>query len=139
MDAKRCTGAGKSGDEYGSACFCQCSLSSSLRSVARLYLQLVCLRYRTFLMTLDRWNSIGWMRTRIRNSLVVHPYLPRRIVCSYLRAGRVYLFGKTALKSEPNRFVSCCITVENIDRNVYVVPRSHVLAGQCLRGATLDA
>ncbi|CEO98186.1 hypothetical protein PBRA_006300 [Plasmodiophora brassicae] len=41
---------------------------------------------------------------------------------------RVYLFGKTALKSEPNRFVSCCITVENIDRNVYVVPRSHVLA-----------
>ncbi|KAI9485969.1 MAG: DNA polymerase family B-domain-containing protein [Benjaminiella poitrasii] len=36
--------------------------------------------------------------------------------------GYVYLFGK-ALNKKTNKYVSCCVTVKNIERNVFVLPR----------------
>eukprot|EP00039_Didymoeca_costata_P010754 m.145616 g.145616 ORF g.145616 m.145616 type:complete len:1518 (-) comp14951_c0_seq3:205-4758(-) len=38
------------------------------------------------------------------------------------KAGSVYLFGKVALP-DSDQFVSCCVTVENTERNVFFLPR----------------
>ncbi|KAI8642206.1 DNA polymerase family B-domain-containing protein [Parasitella parasitica] len=40
--------------------------------------------------------------------------------------GYVYLFGKV-LNKGTNKYVSCCVTVKNIERNLFVLPRKHLL------------
>lgn len=40
--------------------------------------------------------------------------------------GQVYLFGK-ALNKATNTYVSCCVTVKNIQRNIFVLPRPYKL------------
>ncbi|KAI8074574.1 DNA polymerase family B-domain-containing protein [Gongronella butleri] len=40
--------------------------------------------------------------------------------------GAVYLFGKVCNKAT-NQYVSCCVIVQNIQRNVFVLPRTRVL------------
>ena len=37
-------------------------------------------------------------------------------------AGSVYLFGKVWIKSA-KAYVSCCVTVKNIERRIYLLPR----------------
>lgn len=44
----------------------------------------------------------------------------------YKQPGTVYLFGKTFVK-ETNNHVSCCVIVQNIDRKIYLLPRSEHL------------
>lgn len=46
--------------------------------------------------------------------------------------GYVYLFGKV-LNKGTNKYVSCCVTVKNIERNLFVLPRKHQLDGK-MRG-----
>jgi DNA polymerase alpha subunit A len=45
--------------------------------------------------------------------------------------GYVYLFGKV-LNKGTNKYVSCCVTVKNIERNLFVLPRKHQLDGKNL-------
>lgn len=45
--------------------------------------------------------------------------------------GYVYLFGKV-LNKDTNKYVSCCVTVKNIERNIFVLPRKHQLDGNNL-------
>ncbi|KAI8373058.1 DNA polymerase family B-domain-containing protein [Radiomyces spectabilis] len=40
--------------------------------------------------------------------------------------GYVYLFGKV-LDQSNNNYISCCVIVKNIERNLFVLPRSHRL------------
>lgn len=40
-------------------------------------------------------------------------------------AGSVYLFGKVWIKSA-KAYVSCCVTVKNIERRIYLLPRPAV-------------
>ncbi|KAL7325370.1 DNA-directed DNA polymerase alpha catalytic subunit pol1 [Mucor circinelloides] len=40
--------------------------------------------------------------------------------------GYVYLFGKV-LNKGTNKYVSCCVTVKNVERNLFVLPRKHLL------------
>lgn len=42
--------------------------------------------------------------------------------------GYVYLFGKV-LNKGTNKYVSCCVTVKNVERNLFVLPRKHQLDG----------
>lgn len=42
--------------------------------------------------------------------------------------GYVYLFGKV-LNKGTNKYVSCCVTVKNIERNLFVLPRQFALGG----------
>jgi hypothetical protein len=42
--------------------------------------------------------------------------------------GYVYIFGKV-LNKKTNRYVSCCVTVKNIERNLFVLPRKFELNG----------
>jgi DNA polymerase alpha subunit A len=44
--------------------------------------------------------------------------------------GYVYLFGKV-LNKGTNKYVSCCVTVKNIERNLFVLPRKFALGGKC--------
>lgn len=41
-------------------------------------------------------------------------------------SGRIYLFGKMPLEKKPNEFKSVCLTVENVDRCLYFLPRETV-------------
>lgn len=43
--------------------------------------------------------------------------------------GYVYLFGKVFNKSL-KKYVSCCVTVRNIERNIFVLPREYALGGK---------
>jgi hypothetical protein len=43
--------------------------------------------------------------------------------------GYVYLFGKV-LNKGTNKYVSCCVTVKNIERNLFVLPRKFALGGK---------
>lgn len=43
----------------------------------------------------------------------------------YKQPGVVYLFGKVFIE-EAQGFVSCCLTVKNIDRRIYLLPREYV-------------
>jgi DNA polymerase alpha subunit A len=43
--------------------------------------------------------------------------------------GTVYLFGKVA-EANTNRYVSCCIIIHNIQRNLYFLPRQYELDGK---------
>lgn len=45
------------------------------------------------------------------------------LCCSSL--GVVFLFGKVWIESA-NTYVSCCVTVKNIERTVYLLPRETV-------------
>lgn len=40
-------------------------------------------------------------------------------------SGTVYLFGKVWIE-KAKVYVSCCVTVKNIERRIYVLPRSTV-------------
>lgn len=42
--------------------------------------------------------------------------------------GYVYLFGKVFNK-DTKRYISCCVTVKNIERNLFVLPRPFLLDG----------
>lgn len=42
--------------------------------------------------------------------------------------GYVYIFGKV-LNKKTNKYVSCCVTVKNIERNLFVLPRKFELDG----------
>lgn len=43
--------------------------------------------------------------------------------------GYVYLFGKV-LNKTTDKYVSCCVTVKNIERNLFVLPRPYELDGK---------
>lgn len=43
--------------------------------------------------------------------------------------GYVYVFGKV-LNKKTNKYVSCCVTVKNIERNLFVLPRKFELDGK---------
>lgn len=43
--------------------------------------------------------------------------------------GYVYLFGKV-LNKNTNKYVSCCVTVKNIERNLFILPRPYELDGK---------
>lgn len=43
--------------------------------------------------------------------------------------GYVYVFGKV-LNKGTNKYVSCCVTVKNIERNLFVLPRKFELDGK---------
>uniref|UniRef100_A0A8D8V3S0 DNA polymerase n=1 Tax=Cacopsylla melanoneura TaxID=428564 RepID=A0A8D8V3S0_9HEMI len=47
----------------------------------------------------------------------------------YKQPGTVYLFGKVFVK-ETNAHVSCCVIVQNIERKIYLLPRSKHLQTQ---------
>eukprot|EP00808_Paulinella_micropora_P011422 g78076.t1 len=51
--------------------------------------------------------------------------------------GRVYVFGKTA-GAEPDTWESCCVIVENMERNVFVLPRKWALADAEDEGSVTD-
>lgn len=51
--------------------------------------------------------------------------------------GYVYLFGKVLNKGN-NKYVSCCVTVKNIERNLFVLPRKHQLDGKLGSGLARD-
>ena len=44
--------------------------------------------------------------------------------------GRIYLFGKALVPGTTDKFVSCCVLVNNMERNLYVLPRSYHVQGQ---------
>ncbi|KAI8093308.1 DNA polymerase family B-domain-containing protein [Halteromyces radiatus] len=43
--------------------------------------------------------------------------------------GSVYLFGKVLNKSS-NNYISCCVAIHNIERNIFILPRAQTLDGQ---------
>jgi len=43
--------------------------------------------------------------------------------------GVIYLFGK-AWNGQTKSYVSCCVVVKNIERNLFVLPRETILAGK---------
>lgn len=43
----------------------------------------------------------------------------------YVQSGTVYLFGKTYIESAKT-YVSCCVSVKNIEKHIYVLPRDTV-------------
>ncbi|XP_063979720.1 DNA polymerase alpha catalytic subunit [Diachasmimorpha longicaudata] len=47
----------------------------------------------------------------------------------YRQPGVVHLFGKVHLESS-NTYVSCCVTVKNIPRRIYVLPRETLSSGE---------
>jgi DNA polymerase alpha subunit A len=47
---------------------------------------------------------------------------------AFEKSGLVYLFGK-ALQKGANNYVSVCITIHGIDRNLFVLPRQKMLDG----------
>ncbi|KZS08622.1 DNA polymerase [Daphnia magna] len=44
----------------------------------------------------------------------------------YVQSGTVYLFGKTYIESAKT-YVSCCVSVKNIEKHIYVLPRETVI------------
>ncbi|KAF5306657.1 hypothetical protein FQA39_LY08846 [Lamprigera yunnana] len=44
----------------------------------------------------------------------------------FKRPGEIFLFGKTYSEAAKS-YVSCCVIVQNIERKIYLLPRSHVL------------
>lgn len=40
--------------------------------------------------------------------------------------GKVFLFGRVPAVNNPNEFRSGCVTIENVERNLYVLPRKFV-------------
>lgn len=44
----------------------------------------------------------------------------------YLQPGTVYLFGKIYIESAQS-YVSCCVSVKNIEKHIYVLPRDTVI------------
>lgn len=40
--------------------------------------------------------------------------------------GKVFLFGRVPAANNPNEFRSACVTIENVERNLYVLPRKFV-------------
>ena len=44
----------------------------------------------------------------------------------YQQPGTVYLFGKVYIESAKS-YVSCCVSVKNIERHIYVLPRETVM------------
>lgn len=45
----------------------------------------------------------------------------------YLQPGTVYLFGKVFIESAKS-YVSCCVSIKNIERHIYILPRDTVMA-----------
>ncbi|KAJ3293855.1 DNA-directed DNA polymerase alpha catalytic subunit pol1, partial [Borealophlyctis nickersoniae] len=45
---------------------------------------------------------------------------------AYEKSGLVYVFGKV-LNKKLNKYVSCCVTVKDIQRNLFVLPRARML------------
>lgn len=46
--------------------------------------------------------------------------------------GKVFLFGRMPMENNAKEFKSVCVTVENVDRNMYVLPRKYVSREQSL-------
>ncbi|KAK4879037.1 hypothetical protein RN001_007183 [Aquatica leii] len=44
----------------------------------------------------------------------------------FKRPGEIFLFGKTYCEAVKS-YVSCCVTIQNIERKIYLLPRTHVL------------
>lgn len=40
--------------------------------------------------------------------------------------GKVFLFGRAPIENNPKEFRSVCVTIENVERNLYVLPRRFV-------------
>lgn len=53
--------------------------------------------------------------------------VPVLIFISGRGSGVVYLFGKVWIQSAKSH-VSCCVTVKNIERTIYLLPREYVSA-----------
>lgn len=45
----------------------------------------------------------------------------------YVRSGNVYLFGRALVPGTENETVSCCVTVQNVQRNLFLLPREFKL------------
>ncbi|KAF5303013.1 hypothetical protein FQR65_LT08342 [Abscondita terminalis] len=45
---------------------------------------------------------------------------------AFKRPGEIFLFGKTYCESVKS-YVSCCVTIQNVERKIYLLPRTHVL------------
>ena len=43
----------------------------------------------------------------------------------HIQPGTVYLFGKVYIESAKS-YVSCCVSVKNIEKHIYVLPRDTV-------------
>lgn len=83
--------------------------------------------------------SIGWMPLRNPTAnQVKHIYIWREYLVDNIRLfisvyllelkcvlGVVYLFGKVWIESAKSH-VSCCVTVKNIERTMYFLPREYV-------------
>ena len=50
--------------------------------------------------------------------------------------GKVYFVGKV-LDKQTNRYVSCCVTVEGLERNLYILPRNRRVGAWCLFGVCI--
>ncbi|KAJ3366619.1 DNA-directed DNA polymerase alpha catalytic subunit pol1 [Kappamyces sp. JEL0680] len=48
---------------------------------------------------------------------------------AYEKSGTIYLFGKVLQKTTGN-YISCCVSVYGVERNLFVLPRTHVLDAQ---------
>lgn len=89
---------------------------------------------------LQGWESVKMSETKNRDDTVVNAAPDKLNVLetdgslrmwwfdAYERKekGQVYLFGK-ALNKATNSYVSCCVTVKNIQRNIFVLPRPYKL------------
>uniref|UniRef100_H2Y7K6 DNA polymerase n=1 Tax=Ciona savignyi TaxID=51511 RepID=H2Y7K6_CIOSA len=53
----------------------------------------------------------------------------------YKQPGVVYLFGKVFVESAKG-YVSCCVTVKNVERKIFVLPRSVVSVRNCNRATS---
>ena len=47
----------------------------------------------------------------------------------YTQPGTVYLFGKVFVESAQS-YVSCCVSIKNIEKHIYVLPRETVRSFQ---------
>lgn len=48
--------------------------------------------------------------------------------------GKVFLFGRAPAENNPKEFRSVCVTVESVERNLYVLPRKFVSFLNCVSG-----
>jgi DNA polymerase alpha subunit A len=68
-------------------------------------------------------NSVPTTKTNVLNT-DEHVYM--YWLDAFEKNGTVYLFGKI-MDQKTNTFHSCCVSIKNIQRNVYLLPRSFVL------------
>lgn len=63
------------------------------------------------------WGRCAFVSQTVNLEMYISMY------CNF--SGTVYLFGKVWIE-KAKVYVSCCVTVKNIERRIYVLPRSTV-------------